>query len=63
MCEVLSTKQAHWRLAAQGFTEPGLQNPRLPEEKQMFSLYHIVCTNNLSTLNHSCLLWNGVNPP
>lgn len=27
------------------------QNSRLPEEKQMFSIYHIVYTNNLGTVS------------
>lgn len=33
MCEMLSTKQAHWRLAAQGFTEAWSQKSQAPRRK------------------------------
>lgn len=69
--EVLSTNEAHYRLSTQGFTEgwshrhilPSMyQNSRLPEEKQMFSICHIVYTNNLGTVSNPHPLWNGEHP-
>lgn len=52
-CKVLSTGEAHEGLSTQGFPGgwsrghalPGTYpNPRLPGGKQVFSLYHTVCT-------------------
>lgn len=56
-----STREAHWRLGAQGFhwglaAEASLlciyQSSDSP--KEAFSIHHIACTDNLSTESHSC---------
>lgn len=39
------------------------QEPRLPNGKQVFSLYHIVCINSLGTVSQPYQLGNGGNPP
>lgn len=37
--------------------------PGSQEKKQVFSIYHIVYTNNLGTVSHTYQLWSGVHPP
>lgn len=61
MCEVLPTVEAHQKLSKEVFYQ-GLTTQaasailyaisRLPEGKQVFSLYHTVATNSLGTVGH-----------
>lgn len=53
---MLSTREGHYRLGAQGFIGLALSSPyqdaRLQEGKQMFSIHHIVCTQSLGTVRY-----------
>lgn len=61
-CEMLSTREAHWRLSTQDFYQglvietPSawhIANSRLPERKRVFRINHIVCTSSLDTVSRS----------
>lgn len=62
-CEMLPTRKAHQRLCAQDFhwgwscKYPCLKF-QAPEEKHIFSINHIVCTNSSGTVSHSTQLGN-----